>query len=490
MKKRLYASDFGAVGDGVRDDGPAICEAVKAAIAENAELLFDENKTYYVGTSPSRAVVFDTPFAFEHAHNVTVDGQGAVFLMAPGINYFVMHACSDVTLKNCRFDYAETVYLVGRVKAADGCKVTFDTDLEPYADSFDYSKYVAFSILYNEGLQRRPHRFLSAMEKTGSREVLVTYNEDPKYEAGDVVYLPNPGIGHVFSEVIYVAGNTSAMTFENVKIHAAPSFTFVMRSNSAEIVLDGVDFMPREDDGREIKMVSWRDGFHVKDNRGAFHWKNCRVGVLYDDVYNISNTLGVVKGFAEDGRMLAGNYEYQCMGRDIPFDGEAGDEVDFYDLRDGKYHGRAVIDAVEYVGGETFLTFRDTTVPTADIPVGCMIGNRMTCAPGSTITDCEFEGTFRFLRDITIENTFFHLLESWMMVEGCVEGPLPGNIEYRNCTFRRGNIQVDAYHRGTGEYMPDIGKEIKNLRAVNCRFEEGVRFPAQTGGFLEIVSED
>ena len=487
MKKILYAADFSAVGDGVIDDGPAICEAVKAAIAEHAELLFDGSKTYYVGTSPSRAVVFDTPFAFENVSDVTVDGQGATFFMKPGINYFVMQGCSHITLKNCHFDYSVTVYLVGRVKAVDGRRVTFDTDLEPYVDSYDYSRHVAFSIRYNEGLQRRPHRFLSAMEKTGSREVAVTFNEDTGYEIGDVVYLPNPGVGHCFSETIYVADNREALTFEKIKIHAASSFIFVMRRNTAVTVFDGVEFMPRENNGREIQMVAWRDGFHVKDNRGPSHWKNCKVGVLYDDVFNISNTLGVVDSISEDGHMIASNFEYRCGNRQVPFDAEPGDEVDFYDIRDGKYYGHGIIDTIAVIDGASHVTFRETSAPLTSVPQGCLVGNRMSCSPGSTITDCEFEGTFRFLRNIKIENTVFHLLEIWMMVEGCVEGPLPGDIEYRNCTFRRGNIQVDAYHRGTRQYMPEIGREIKNIRAVGCRFEENPRLLGQTGGCLEIL---
>ncbi len=487
MKTILYAADFGAVGDGIRDDGPAICEAVKAAIAQHAELRFGENKTYYVGTSPTKAVVFYTPFGFENAHDVTVDGCGSTFLMAPGINYFVIQSSSDITLKNCHFDYAETVYLVGKVKATDGCTVTFDTDREPYKDVFDYAPYVAFSIRYNEGLQRRPHRFLTYMEKTGSREVAITYKKDPQYEIGDVVYIPNPGIGHVFSETIYVADNTGTLTYENIKIHAAPSFIFVMRRNRAVSVFDGVDFMPREDDDRAIKMVSWRDGYHVKDNRGPAHWKNCRVGVLYDDVYNVSNTLGVVDAVTEDGHMVASNYEYRCGNRQVPFDAEVGDEVDFYDIRDGKYYGFAVVDTVEVIDGASHITFCDAKSPITAVPAGCLIGNRMSCSPGSTVTDCEFEGTFRFIRNIKIENTVFHLLEIWMMVEGDPEGPLPGDIEYRNCTFRRGNIQVDAYHRGTCEYMPEIGREIQNIRAIDCRFEESPRILGQTGGEFTVL---
>ena len=59
----LLAADFGVVGDGVTDDGPAISEAVRAAVERQATLRFEAGKTYYVGTATNTAAVFRSPFS-------------------------------------------------------------------------------------------------------------------------------------------------------------------------------------------------------------------------------------------------------------------------------------------------------------------------------------------------------------------------------------------------------------------------------------------
>ena len=131
----LKAEDFGVVGDGKTDDGPAISAAVNAAIEQKATLVFDGSKTYYMDQSDNTAAVFRSPFAMENATAVTIDGQGATFLVAPGSNYFAMAGCSDIVLKNCSFDYAVPVYLVGKVISNDGGRIVFETDQEPYSPS-------------------------------------------------------------------------------------------------------------------------------------------------------------------------------------------------------------------------------------------------------------------------------------------------------------------------------------------------------------------
>ena len=112
----LLAADFGVVGDGVTDDGPAISEAVRAAVERQATLRFEAGKTYYVGTATNTAAVFRSPFSMNDASGVTLDGQGAIFRMKPGLSFFALAGCKDIRLENCVFDMAESEYLVGRVE--------------------------------------------------------------------------------------------------------------------------------------------------------------------------------------------------------------------------------------------------------------------------------------------------------------------------------------------------------------------------------------
>ena len=105
-----------------------------------------------------------------------------------------------------------------------------------------------------------------------------------------------------------------------------------IKGNNAEMYFENVDMLPDAEDGREIHMVSWRDGYHCKDNRLPIHWNECDVGVLYDDVFNISNTLGYITEVADDNVFTAVNYELWLQGRRISPGYRIGDVVDVYDL--------------------------------------------------------------------------------------------------------------------------------------------------------------
>ncbi len=477
----LYAEDFGAKGDGITDDGPAITDAVNKAIEEQATLKFGENKKYYIASSENNSSGFTSPFAISDSSKITVDGNGSTFVCAPGIRYFVLTDCSDIKIINCNFDMSVPVYMVGKVTSVNGSLVTYATDINPYTDSFDFSSVNGFSIKYNKGIQNRPHMFMGEMNKIGEKTVTVEYNGTPGYGVGDLVFLPNPGIGHCIGEMIYIGGCENALLFENIRICSAPSFTFAIKSNSAEIFFENTDISPAQDNDREIKMVAWRDGYHCKDNRGGIHWNNCQTDVIFDDVFNISGTLGYITGVANDSAVYVTNYEHYSIGQKLAFDCQKGDIVDIYDIKNNRYYGCVTVRSAEVnPDGTTKLVFDyGQTIP--DLKEGCVVANRNTCAPGSTVTDCKFTGTFRFLRDLRVENTVFDMLATWMMVEGGVEGPLPGNVDFIDCTFNGGTIEIDAYNRELSKYLKKIGEKIENIGFWGCEFNDGCKIISRTG---------
>ena len=469
----LKAADFGVKGDGVTDDGPAIDAAIAAAVEQKATLTFESGKTYYIASTSRTASVFSSPFAMNGADGVTVDGGGSVFKFAAGINYFAIVNSSDVRFCNMKLDLAVTPYLVGTVKAVDGSTVTFDTDVTPNASYWKYGGG-GFSIKYNEGLQNRPHMFIDEMRQTGDKEVQVTYTENTHPHAvGDKVFLPNPGIGHVQSEIIYISYNTGCLTFENIEVWAAPSFIANIRGNDAEIYFENVDYIPGEQNNREIQMVSWRDGYHVKDNRRPIHWNECDVDVLFDDVFNVSNTLGYITSVKNGNQFTVTNYEHYTNGAYVAFDCREGDVIDVFSSK-GTYAGEATVRRVITNPNGTVDLVLEYGVNLKKVEAGWLVGNRDTCAPGSTVTNSRFEGTFRFRRDVRIENCTFDMLITWIREDGSVEGPLPGNVDYVNCTFNGGSIDIGAAGTSVRAAMVDFG-------FWGCTFNDGAKISKGRG---------
>lgn len=461
----LYVKDFGAVGDGVTDDGTAIYKAVLAATEQHATLKFEQDKTYYVASVPGGRT---TPLTLNGAHGVTIDGCGATILIAPDMRYINTSECGNVKIANLHFDYAVPVYLVGKVTAVNGNEVTYSLDQNPYVDNYNFAGVNGFSIMYNEGKQQRPHMFMQSMVKTADKEVKVTYTSSHHYKVGNVVFVPNPGVGHAYSQVFDIRGSDAPMLFENLGVHAASSFVWAIMHNKDHLFFENVDLVPAQNNDREIKLVGWRDGYHCKNNTAGIHWNNCEAEVLFDDVFNIAATLGVVSDVSGNNTFSVKNYENPA---DV-FVCAPGDTVDIYDIKNGDYKGNARVRSVtsNADGSRTITLYYGQTIE--NVTEGCVVANRDTGAPGSTITNCHFTGTFRFLRNLYVENTVFDLLIIWMMVEGSVEGPMPGNVDFVNCTFNGGEIQMDAYNRNIAKRLRKIGRQIVDIGFWGCTFND------------------
>lgn len=454
----LNIADYGVAGDGRTDDGPAISLAVRDAMKQNATLVFEEGKTYCIRSATNTAAPFHGAMAMQGATGVTLDGNGATFKIQPGYTFFTLIGCSNIRICNMIFDTIMPVYLVGTVESVNGTVVTYKTDIDPYVGDYNYGGVTAFSIKYNEGTQARPHMFLTRMKKTASKTVEVTYTAATHYQKGDVVFLPNPGVGHLHSEAIYLGGNSGSLTFENIQICAAPSFVFSIKGNDAEMYFENVDITPAETNTRDIQMVAWRDGFHCKDNRRPMHWNECDIGVIFDDCFNISNTLGYITEIKSDNCIWVTNYEFYGRGQNVGYNSAIGDIVDIYNNGSPRMIGTAKIVGVSNNANGTVALILEPIEPfVEELAVGCVVGNRMTNAPDSEITNSRFTGTFRFLRDLRVQNCTFDMLAMWCRVEGGVEGPLPGQLDFVECTFNGGSIEVGCDLRRLGEYVKDVG---------------------------------
>ena len=464
----LYAKSFGAVGDGITDDGPALSRAFRSAAQAGACLMLDGEKTYRVLSAENRAVYFETPFAAEGCSGFSLNGCGATVLCAPGIRYFAFSDCADFAVEHIRFDCDASVYYVGTVTDCCGHDVTFETDIPVRGDTCTFGGS-GFSIQYNDGTQQRPHRFFSVMRRLDDHHVSVTYHDENVYRTGDIVFLPAMDIGHMYGEPVYIGGSRGAVILSDVTILASPSFTCAVKHNEADITFRRFHMLPSDRHGHERRMVAWRDGFHCKDNRGSLLFEDCEIGVLFDDVFNISATLGEVLSVPAPDTLCICNQEFhRHMSRDVPYNVRVGDILDLYDYDRDLFHGTVTVTAVSDSDTHTTVTLSE---PIEGIRPGCSVGNHMTCAPHSRVKNCRLTGTMRFRGPCVIEDTEIDLLLIWLMVEGDVEGPIPRDIVFRRCTFRGGAIEVRGYNRPADLLLPNIEKQISGITFEDCRMD-------------------
>lgn len=116
-------ADFGATGDGVTDDGPAIRSAVAAAVAagSGSRVVF-EDKTYRLDHYPSTSHHID----LENVSDIYFEGNGALLINNPRNSIFNLTNCSGVTVTGFQFDMYPLPFTQGTVVAADPDGKWFD----------------------------------------------------------------------------------------------------------------------------------------------------------------------------------------------------------------------------------------------------------------------------------------------------------------------------------------------------------------------------
>ena len=78
----LRIADFGAVGDGVKDDGPAIAAAFDAAKEDGGpSTVVFEKKAYKLGDNPTAWHYFP----LHDCSDLVIEGNGATLLCSQGI---------------------------------------------------------------------------------------------------------------------------------------------------------------------------------------------------------------------------------------------------------------------------------------------------------------------------------------------------------------------------------------------------------------------
>jgi len=349
----------------------------------------------------------------------------------------------------------------------EGTLVTFESDTPVSHERCSFGGQ-GFTIRYNPGVQHRPHRFFREMVRLDETHVRVEYSQPSDYRVGDLVYLPTMYVGHMIGEPVYLGGNSGTVVLRNINLWSAPSFCCAVKGNSADITFDGVNLVPSPRFAHQIHMAGWRDGFHCKDNRGALHWENCTVGVIYDDVFNISATLGEVLEVLSPRKFAVVNQEfYRHQNRIINYYGQVGDEIVIYHNEKDIFSGRAtIVDLETDEQGRSILTLdRELT----GVEAGSVVGNRSNCAPGSTVKNCDLTGTMRFRGSCTIEDTKIDLLLVWIMVEGDVEGPIPWDVCFRRCELNGGSVEIWGYNRPLDKILPNLGRQIQGVVFEDCR---------------------
>lgn len=282
------ARDFGVIGDGIADDGPAISRMVAAARNDRERptlLRFPPERRYRVARIPGKWL-----FEFDGMSDVVIDGAGSEFLLDREPRFLSLTGCTRIRVAGLKVDHAPLPFADGTVVGVDAGRRRIEVRLAqggqaPAGGPTKAGGEQAFFALLWEGgdePDRHRHVWVERMEAGDIPGMaLLTPVEDFKdyaaISAGKTrISLPVPGLAHRRGPgaMFRVSGNTD-VCFEDIELWSAPWFGFEIDRNAGKLQFRRVHIRPKPGSARLLS--TWRDGFHVKGNRGRLQWQDCIV---------------------------------------------------------------------------------------------------------------------------------------------------------------------------------------------------------------------
>jgi len=374
----LDVADFGAVGDGATDDGPAIRRALARAVAHRGPAVVRfEPKTYRLGPWDERWC--EVPLI--GAEDVTLDGRGALLLVSPTNRAFLLLRCRRVTVRRFRIDYDPLPFTQGDITAVDREAGTFDVRLhDGYPDPPPQAWVEANGparALWRHGCfvapdeRRYTHDWVYLERVEPVRGAARTWRVVVAAEHRQVLARVAPGMRFVFRRPLVEEAWRRRVT----RIGTGPEDRGVYHSNGAasiqvrwslDCVLEDIDHYLSPNmtvrvtgsDGLVVRRlrITYRPGTDrlTAGLSDGVHAKGCRVGPviedclfegLFDDSINISTHPDIVIGLPGSGRLLTRYadiaYYDSCL--------RPGDVVMAWDPSAARLLGEARVLAVRFV---------------------------------------------------------------------------------------------------------------------------------------------
>lgn len=370
----LRVADFGAVGDGVHDDGPAITAAFEAANADGVpSTVVLEKKTYRLGHNPKAWHYFQM---LGH-EDLVIEGNGATLLCPEGNLAFFFDGGRNITVRGLAFDTIKPTFTQGEVVAVneDG---TLDVKImegypEPPDEAFlTANKHRAYGgggrhmIVFDNGGQarntrmKRDHLYIRNITRVTPGVFRFHVKDDYLPSLADVTVgnwvtygfnkatLPatekaaKDKSGSIYAQI--AADRVENITFEHVDIVGSLNGGIRVSDMLGDVTLRGVCIIRKPGTRNLLSTIS--DALHLMNIRGCVVVEDCVVEAAGDDCLNIgAQRDNIVERAASDKRTVTlrstdNRYYYYTIRQ--------GDRLQFLDTASKRVLGVRTVTAAAF----------------------------------------------------------------------------------------------------------------------------------------------
>lgn len=495
-EKGIYPDTFGNIVSQVQ----AIIESSR--FSENPVIIFEKGrydfwpdgavkKELYVSNcteDDTSSKVKNIALWLENLDNITIEGNGARFVLHGKMISFAMQNCRNIILKNFSVDYERPTMSELTIRSINDNMVEADIHpdsryvienerliftgegwrqwnyhailFEPDKELLKYSTFGPFAEA--EAIEKAPFRieFRGDFSKTA-------------FKTGDVLTIRDPYRDNCGAFI----NHSSEIRLENLQMNYMHGLGIVSQF-SENISLVKVNVMPAAGSGRII--ASFADCFHFSGCKGMVFIDSCRTSGAHDDPVNVHGThLRVVETLP--GNKLKVRFMHHQTYGFAAF--EAGDSVAFIQPETLLETGTATIRSAKLLSPREMELELNEIIP-ENVQSGTCIEN-ITWTPSVIISNCRFERTntrgilLTTRRKIeVVNNTFYHTGMSAIQIaddaaswfeSGVVKDLLIKGNHFIDCGYNNGGAIIAVVPENT---VVDLKNPVhRNIRIENNIFE-------------------
>ena len=368
----LNAMDYGADPTGAADSTRAIQAALEAAreyeaAGKTVTLRFprgeyhiykDHALTREYHTSNTNSIenpIKTIGLLIEDHRNLTIDGEGSLFMMHGNMMALAVVKSENITLKDFAWDFAVPTVTELTVTASgtnytefyipacfpyriSGNTLVWSSDLSPYTGlpywtaTGNHNTYAVIGyhpddeMARNFGTDVSPFTNAASITEVGNNVIRIDYSwknatQTEHHKPGTVFALCGNAHRETAGAFTWESKNVLA---EGVNVHFMHGFGWLIQM-SEDVTYRNCNLMPRENSGHMT--VSFADGLHASGAKGEIVIENCNFSNTHDDPINFHGTFTRVERRIDD-HTLQLKYVHNQQGGFPQF--HVGDQVAFF----------------------------------------------------------------------------------------------------------------------------------------------------------------